>query len=80
MSHFTAQDYERRPAVIEGWEVGITSYRLGDRCFCKIDNVSPGALIARAVAPTKAEAERSAVAHARARLASTRRMPVKKRA
>jgi hypothetical protein len=80
MSQFTAQEYERRHEVLEGWEVGITTYRLGDRCFCKVDNVSPGALIARAVAATKAEAERSALAHARTRLASTRRMAVPKRA
>ena len=80
MTTFTAQDFERRREEIEGREVGITTYRLGDRCFCKVDNVSPGALIARAVAATKAEAERSALAHARARLASTRRVSVAKRA
>ena len=61
MTTFTAQDFERRREEIEGREVGITTYRLGDRCFCKVDNVSPGALIARAVAATKAEAERSAL-------------------
>jgi hypothetical protein len=76
MSQFTAQEYERRHEVLEGWEIGITTYRLGERCFCKVDNVSPGALIARAVAATKAEAERSALASARTRLASTRRMPL----
>jgi hypothetical protein len=73
MSRFTAEEYERRQEEIDGWEIGITSYRLADRCYCKVDNVVPGALIARAVAPTKAEAEGSAIAHARARLATTRR-------
>ncbi|MEP7121600.1 MAG: hypothetical protein ABJE95_11840 [Byssovorax sp.] len=80
MSQFTAQEYERRADVIEGWEVGITTYRLGDRCFCKIDNVSPGALIARAVASTRAEAESVALGSARSRLAATRRRPIAKQA
>ncbi len=75
MSRFRAEEYEQRREVVDGWEIGITSYRLADRCYCKVDNVSPGALIARAVAPTKAEAEGSALAHARARLATTRRTP-----
>ena len=73
MSRFTAEEYEQRREVIDGWELGITSYRLADRCYCKVDNVSPGALLARAVAPTKDEAEGAALAHARARLATTRR-------
>lgn len=74
MTRFTAEDYERRREEMEGWEVGITSYCLNGRCYCKVDNVSPGALIARAIGATKAEAESSALAHARARLAGTRRI------
>jgi hypothetical protein len=73
MSRFTAEEYEQRQEMVDGWEMGITTYRLADRCYCKVDNVSPGALIARAVAPTKAEAEGVALANARARLATTRR-------
>ena len=73
MIPYTAEDYERRREEIDGWEVGITSYRLGTLCYCKIDNVSPGAIFARATGTTKAEAERAALAHARARLATTRR-------
>ena len=73
MSRFTAEEYEQRHEMVDGWEIGITTYRLADRCYCKVDNVSPGALIARAVAPTKAEAEGVALANARARLATTRR-------
>jgi hypothetical protein len=76
MSSFTAEDYERRREVIDGWEIGITSYRLGTLCYCKIDNVSPGAIFARGTGTTKAEAERSAMTHARARLATTRRRTV----
>ena len=80
MTSFTAEDYERRQEEIDGWEIGITSYRLGTLCYCKIDNVSPGAIFARGIGTTKAEAERSAMAHARARLATTRRRTVATRA
>ena len=68
-----AQDFQRRSDVLEGWEVQVTSYLLGDTHHCHVDNVSPGATIARASAPTREEAERVALANARTRLAATRR-------
>jgi hypothetical protein len=67
------EDYERRKDTLEGWEVRITSYRIGDTHYCHVDNVSPGATIARAEGKTKEEAEKAAVKAARERLGQTRR-------
>jgi hypothetical protein len=66
------EDYQRREENLAGWPVGIVSYRLGDRWFCEIDNVSPGARIARAEGPTREAAERDAKAAATRRLARTK--------
>jgi hypothetical protein len=65
------EDYQHREEKLAGWPVGIVSYRLGDKWFCEIDNVSPGARIARAEAPTREDAERDAKATASRRLART---------
>ena len=67
-----AEDYQRRRQELAGWPVGIVSYKLGDRFICEIDNVSPGARVARAEGSTREEAERAAVATAERRLGSTR--------
>ena len=66
------EDYQRRKEELAGWPVGIASYRLGDKWFCEIDNVSPGARIARAEGATREDAEREAKAAATRRLARTR--------
>jgi hypothetical protein len=66
------EDYERREEQVAGWPVGIVSYKLGDKYICEIDNVSPGARIARAKGPTRADAEDKALAAAAGRLARTR--------
>ncbi len=59
---------------LEGFEVGIVSYRLGGRYCCEVDNVSPGARLARGEGATREEAE--ALAKVREVLARTRRFPV----
>ncbi len=48
------------------------SYRLGDTYYCSVDNVDPGAVVARADAATRAEAEGAAVEKARQRIGKTR--------
>ena len=65
------EDYQRREEKLAGWPVGIVSYKLGDKYFCEIDNVSPGARIARAEGPPARTAERDAIAAATRRLART---------
>jgi hypothetical protein len=66
------QDFSRRVATIEGREVVITAYRVGDACYCHVENASPGATIARGQGKTEAEAESEALAKASAKLLSTR--------
>jgi hypothetical protein len=66
------EDYQRRRDELAGWPVGIISYKLGDRYICEVDNVSPGARLARADGATLEEAEQRALAAAERRLARTR--------
>ncbi len=68
-----AEDHQRRRQTVEGWEISITSYRIGETHYCHIDNVSPGATIARASGPTREAAETEALEKATKRLAATRR-------
>ena len=72
-----AEDYQRRRQELAGWPVGIVSYKLGDRYVCEIDNVSPGARVARAEGSTREEAERAAMEAAERRLGRTQIHPVK---
>jgi hypothetical protein len=66
------EDYQRREEKLAGWPVGIVSYRLGEKWFCEIDNLDPGARIARAEGPTREAAEQAAKAAASRRLARTK--------
>jgi hypothetical protein len=66
-----AEDYQRRRQELAGWPVGIVSYKLGERFICEIDNVNPGARVARAEGATREEAERAAIESAERRLGRT---------
>jgi hypothetical protein len=68
-----AEEYTVRSEIIEGWPVRLTSYRLGDRYHCQVDNVEPGAIIVRTEGASREEAEAAARERARDRLARTRR-------
>ncbi|HLJ13596.1 MAG TPA: hypothetical protein VKV15_03805 [Bryobacteraceae bacterium] len=72
----TPQDYTERKLELESWEVNLTSYRLGDVFYAKVDNVSPGATVARSRGASLEEAVNKALAKARERLANTRRRAV----
>lgn len=74
MESFKPEGHERRRATHDSWEIGITSYKLKDRYYCKIDNVDPGATIARGQGATREEAEGEALRKAQSRLALTRRI------
>ena len=67
-----AEDYSVSSLELAGWKAWITSYRVGARFHCIVDNVSPGAWIARAAAATREEAENEAIEQAEKRLAGTR--------
>ncbi len=66
--HFT-----ERKVDVDGWEVNLTTYQLGDKWHTKADNVSPGAALARVVGDTREEAESRALARAQELLARTKR-------
>ena len=68
-----AEEHSRRRDTLSGWDVEVTTYRIGDTYYCHIDNVSPGATVARSEGPTKEEAEAHALKKATERLAQTRR-------
>jgi hypothetical protein len=70
-----AEEYTERTLEIDGWNVHVVTYRIGDRYFCSIDNVDPGARFARAEGETRDQAENTALDNARRYLARTRRFP-----
>lgn len=70
------EDYSERTLEVAGWPIHVVSYKLGEIYHAKIDNVSPGAQIAKADGPTKDAAEKAALEKAQRRLERTRRMPV----
>lgn len=67
-----AENHTATLIELAGWEARVISYRVGDKFHCVVDNVSPGAWIARATAATREEAEREATQQAEQRLAKTR--------
>ena len=70
-----SEDFSERREELGGWRVNIVSYRIGDRFYCTIDNVDPGARFARAEGPTREEAEATALDKAKRYLQQTRRFP-----
>jgi hypothetical protein len=68
--------YSERLLEAHGWPLRLISYRLGETFHCKADNVSPGALIARATGATREEAESQALETASQRLGRTQRRAV----
>jgi len=58
---------------VEGWQVNLTTYKLGEVYHSKADNVSPGASLARTTGATREEAEQEALDRARQLLSRTRR-------
>ena len=70
-----AEDYTERREVIDGWPINIVTYRIGEKYYCTIDNVDPGARFARAEGATRTEVESEALAKAKRHLGQTRRFP-----
>ncbi|MSO56671.1 MAG: hypothetical protein EXQ55_07085 [Acidobacteria bacterium] len=68
-----AEDYTERNEEVGGWPVHIVTYRIGDKYYCAIDNVDPGARFARAEAATREEVERVALEKAQRHLKQTRK-------
>jgi len=66
------EEFQERKIDIGAWPVNLTSYRLGEVFHSKVDNVSPGATLARTTAATREEAEKKAIERAGQLLARTR--------
>jgi hypothetical protein len=67
------EDYSERQVDVEGWQVNLTTYKLGEVYHSKADNVSPGASLALTTGATREEAEQKALDRARQLLSRTRR-------
>ena len=67
------EEYSEREFELHGWPVRLTLYRLADVWHAKIENLSPGAWLARCSAASREEAEQQALETAGRRLARTRR-------
>ena len=67
------EDYSERQVEVDGWNVNLTTYKLGEVYHSKADNVSPGASLARTTGTTREEAEQKALERARQLLSRTRR-------
>ena len=70
------EEYSERKVEVDGWQVRISCYRLGDKFHCTADNVSPGANLARVVSDSREDAEAKALARAKELLARTKRHAV----
>ena len=68
MNTLNPQAYRERTELIPPFKIHIVSYRLGEKFYCTVDNVDPGANIARAEASTQDEAESKAITRAKERL------------
>jgi hydroxyacylglutathione hydrolase len=66
-------NFSERVLEVAGWKLRLTSYQLGDKHYCKADNVEPGACIARTEGATKEECEQKALEKAQEYLSRTRR-------
>ena len=63
-----AEEYRIETLEIHGVPLNVTSYRIGERYHCHVENVDPGATIARAEASSRTEAQKLALAKTRERL------------
>jgi hypothetical protein len=75
-SGLKAEEFRERKVEVAGWQVNLSSYKLGNEWHCKADNVSPGAALARTKGATREEAEDAALRRAGELLARTRRNAV----
>jgi hypothetical protein len=70
------EEYQERKLTVAGWDLNLSSYRLGAEWHCKADNVSPGATLCRTTGATREESERKCLARAEELLGRTKRHEV----
>ena len=61
-------DVISRQLALEGVQVQVTSYRIGERYSCTVDNIDPGAVIGRGSGPDRSSAEEAAINQASMKL------------
>ncbi len=64
--------YQERRESVPPFQIHITSYKLHEIYYCWVDDVDPGAVIARSKGDTREEAEQKAVKKAKERLEYSR--------
>ena len=65
-----ADDFQIDKKEISGWPVSVTSYKIGSKYFCHVDNVEPGTTIVRTEGTTYDETIQEALSIAQQRLTS----------
>ena len=70
------EEYTEKRKELEGFPVRMISYRIGSTYHATVDNVEPGARIARAEGPSRADVEKSALDDATRRLARTQKQAI----
>ena len=65
-----ADDFSVNTKELSGLKVNITSYKIGKRYYCHIDNVDPGATIVRLEGESKEEVIQEAMDRALRRVTS----------
>jgi ribosomal protein L16/L10AE len=63
-----ADDFNVNTREISGLTVNITSYKIGNKYYCHIDNIDPGATIVRLDGESKEEVIQTALDRAMQRL------------
>lgn len=66
------EEYATRIEHVGAWQYRVTTYRLDDAYVCAVDNVDPGATLARVKAASLEEAVAQATSKARHMLEKTR--------
>ncbi len=55
-----AENFHDELKVINGIQVKLTSYKIGDEYYCHVTNIDPGGTIARSAGKTMEEAKEKA--------------------
>jgi hypothetical protein len=63
-----AENYQQEAFEIGGVKLTITTYQIGDKFYCHIENRDPGATISRADGNSREAAREAALSKARERL------------
>lgn len=72
MNTLHPSEYSERKESVPPFEIRVTSYKLNGKYYTSVDDVDPGAVIARSEGLTREEAELKAVVRAKQRLELSR--------